>query len=432
MPVALASTRVVKPPRRLRGDLRVPGDKSITHRALLLGAMATGTSRFAGPGIGADTRASAAVIRALGVGLELSAAQLLVHGRGLEALHEPAEPLDCGNSGTTMRLGAGLLAGRPFRSVLTGDASLRKRPMDRVVAPLRALGADIRARAGDTRPPIEIGPSSLRGTTYELPVASAQVKSALMLAGLQARGATTIRQPAFSRDHTERMLVGMGATIESQGLDLAVHPSIELDPLEMTVPGDFSSAAFWIVAAVLHPDAEIVIRNVGLNPTRTGLLDVLAAMGAEIHVENAVSEPEPIGDITARSSSLSCTEVGGDLIPRLIDEVPLVALLGSHAAGTTHITDARELAVKESDRLGSTASGLGALGADVEPTPDGFWIAGSEATVGGAADAAGDHRIAMLLAVAGLTGASPVSIHGAQAVDVSYPSFWDDLEAISE
>ena len=410
----------------------MPGDKSITHRALLLGAIADGGSRFAGPGIGADTRASAALIRALGVRHELSAAELVVHGRGVEALHGPADPLDCGNSGTTVRLGAGLLAGRPFHSVLTGDASLRKRPMDRVVAPLRAMGADIRARAGDTRPPIEIGPSSLRGAAFDLPVASAQVKSALMLAGLQARGATTIRQPACSRDHTERMLAGMGAAIESRGLDLTVHPANGLDPLEMTIPGDFSSAAFWITAAVLHPDAEIVIRNVGLNPTRTGLLDVLAAMGARIEIEITATEPEPIGDITARSSSLSGTEVGGDLIARLIDEVPLVALLGSRAAGATHVTDAQELALKESDRIASTASGLGALGAEVESTPDGFWIAGPFGTDGGAADAAGDHRIAMLLAVAGLTGAAPVSVHGAQAADVSYPSFWDDLEAISE
>ena len=428
---ALASTRVVRPAARLRGELRVPGDKSITHRALLLGAIGRGESRFHNPGIAADTRATAGAVEALGVGYELSAGTLVVRGVGLTGLREPEDVLDCRNSGTTMRLTTGLLAGRPFHSFLTGDASLRRRPMDRIVRPLRAMGADIWGRAGGTRAPIGIGPARLHGIAYEQPVASAQVKSSLLLAALQADGPTAIHQPAVSRDHTERMLVGQGACIRQEGLTVICEPGAELGPLDMTIPGDISSAAFWMVAAALHPDAELIIRDVGLNPTRTGIIDVMRQMQADVQVEVERTEPEPIGTVTVRSSDLRAVSLGGDLVPRLIDEVPLVALLATKARGTTSVADARELAVKESDRLATTASVVGALGGEIEATDDGFWVAGGEGTVGGETDTAGDHRIAMLLAVAGLTGSGPVTIHGAQAADVSYPSFWDDLEAIS-
>jgi 3-phosphoshikimate 1-carboxyvinyltransferase len=421
---------VVHPAARLRGELRVPGDKSITHRALLLGAIGRGSSRFAGPGIGADTRATAAVIEALGVEHRLSPAALVVQGGGLTGLREPADVLDCRNSGTTIRLATGLLAGRPFHSFLTGDASLRRRPMDRIVEPLRAMGAELHARAGGTRAPIAIAPARLHGLDFRQPVASAQVKSALLLAAIQADSPTTIRQPAVSRDHTERMLAAQGASIRQASLAVVCEPSPELGPLDMAIPGDISSAAFWMVAAALHPDAELVIRDVGLNPTRTGIIDVLQRMNADLKVELERSEPEPIGTVTARSSELRAVTVEGELIPRLIDEVPLVALLATQAQGTTRITDAQELAVKESDRLASTASAVGALGGEIEATEDGFWVAGGGLS-GGEADSAGDHRIAMLLAIAGLTGTGPATIYGAQAVDVSYPSFWDDLEAVA-
>ncbi|MBM4436401.1 MAG: 3-phosphoshikimate 1-carboxyvinyltransferase [Actinobacteria bacterium] len=427
----LSSTRVVAPAARLRGELRVPGDKSITHRALLLGAMARGTSRFGRPGIGADTRATAAVIEAVGVPFELSGAELVVHGPGLEAWREPDDVLNCMNSGTTMRLCAGVLAARPFHCVLTGDASLRRRPMDRVVQPLRTLGADIRARANGRLAPLALAPAALHGAAMDVEVASAQVKSAILLAAVQASGPTEVRQPAASRDHTERMLRGQGAHLVTSATAVRIEPCPRLGPLEMDIPGDISSAAFWITAAALHPDAEVVVRGVGLNPTRTGLLDVLRAMGARVDVQVERQTPEPMGTVTVRSSNLRATTIGGEVIPRLIDEVPLVALLATKAAGTTRVTDAQELAVKESDRLTVTAAILGALGGEVEATPDGFQIAGGAGTGAGEVDAAGDHRMAMLAAVAGVSGAGQVTIRGAQAVDVSYPTFWDDLAALA-
>ncbi len=428
---AFTTTRVVRPARRLRGELRVPGDKSITHRAVLLGAIGCGDSRFRAPGVGADTRASLSLVRELGVGWQLSANELVVGGRGLAGLSAPADPLDCGNSGTTMRLAAGLLAGQPFRSTLTGDASLRSRPMDRVIAPLRAMGADVQGECNDTRAPLRFGPAALRGIAYELPVASAQVKSALLLAAIQSEGATLIRQPAPSRDHTERMLRRQGARLDLDGLDIHCEAGGGLAPLDLVIPGDLSSAAYWLAAAALHPDAEVVVRGVGLNPTRSGILDVLRRMGADLSIEVECEEPEPSGTLRVRSSNLRADRVDGAMIPRLIDEAPLVALLGTHAQGTTRIADAAELAVKESNRIAVTAAVLSTLGAEIEACPDGLVVAGAGGTHAGEVDAAGDHRTAMLLAVAGLTGEGPVTIHGADAVEVSYPSFWDDLETLS-
>lgn len=430
-PGVLAGTRVVEPAARLRGELRVPGDKSITHRALLLGAIGRGASRFRRPGIGADTLASAELIAALGVTARFEDGGLVVAGNGIETLREPADVLDCRNSGTTLRLASGLLAGRPFHSVLTGDDSLRQRPMDRVVQPLRAMGASITGRANGTLAPLALAPASLHGASYDQPVASAQVKSALLLAAVQATHRTTIRQPSASRDHTERMLRAQGARVEIEDLVVSCEPSPDFGPLDMDIPGDISSAAVWMVAAALHHDAELTIRDVGLNPTRTGMVDVLRAMGADLEVVVEREEPEPIGTVTVRSSSLNAVTVDGDLIPRLIDEAPLVALLGARASGTTRIADAQELAVKESNRLRVTEAILSTLGAEIEANDDGFWIAGGDGTAAGTADTAGDHRMAMLMAVAGVTGRGPVTIHGAQAVDVSYPSFWDDLAAIA-
>ena len=427
-----ARTRVVQPARRLRGELRVPGDKSITHRAFLLGAIGEGDSRFRRPGLGADTQATAGVISALGVDHYLGDRELVVRGRGFAGLREPDDVLQCGNSGTTVRLLSGILAGRSFHSFVTGDDSLRRRPMGRVVDPLRTMGARIRARANGTLAPMAFAPASLRGACLTSPVASAQVKSAVVLAALQAEGPTSIRQPAPSRDHTERMLRGQGAAIASDGATVTCTPGRPLAPLDMDIPGDFSSAAFWIVAAVVHRDAEVTIRNVGLNPTRTGLLDVLRAMGADVAVEIERREPEPTGTIVARSSSLRGTEVSGDLVPRLIDEAPLFALLAVHAEGASRLRDAAELAAKESNRLRTTAAALAALGAEVDDHPDGFAAAGGERIGGGRPDAAGDHRIAMLAAAAALAGDGPVTIDGAASAAVSYPTFWDDLGSLCE
>ena len=424
--------RVIEPARRLRGELTVPGDKSITHRGLLLGAQATGRSRLRSPGLGADTRASAALVEVLGAKVEVDRDELLVDGCGLHGLQEPADVLDCGNSGTTMRLASGLLAGRPLHAVLTGDASLRARPMDRIVRPLRVLGARIDGRVDGAYAPLAIAPSALRAAELDVSVASAQVKSAVILAALRADGPTVLRQPAASRDHTERILRAQGADVRAVGGQVRCEPADDLQAIDLDVPGDLSSAAFWITAAVLHPDAEIAIRGVGLNPLRTGILDALQEMGAQIDIEIDTVDPEPSGTVTARSSSLRAITAGGDLIPRLIDEAPLLALLATRARGESRISDAAELRVKESDRLHTTERALSALGLEVDAEADGFTVAGGAHATGGAVDAAGDHRIAMLAAVAAVSGTGPVTIHGAAAADVSYPGFWDDLARISE
>ena len=427
-----ARTRVVQPARRLRGELRVPGDKSITHRAYLLGAIGDGDSRFRRPGLGADTNATAGVVAALGVAHAVHGDELVVRGRGFSGLREPSDVLWGGNSGTTVRLVGGILAGRPFHSFITGDDSLRDRPMGRVVEPLRAMGAHICARADGTRAPMAFAPANLHGACLRSPVASAQVKSAVLLAALQAEGPTSLEQPAPSRDHTERLLRGQGAAVRSHDATVSCAPNGPLAPLDLDIPGDFSSAAVWIAAAVVHPDAQVVIRDVGLNPLRTGLLDVLRAMGADLSVEVERREPEPVGTVVARSSSLRAADAGGDLIPRLIDEAPLVALLAAHADGESRLSDAAELAAKESNRLRTTSAALAALGVEVDEQPDGFVTAGGQRAGGGRVDAAGDHRIAMLAAAAALSGNGPVTIDGAAIAAVSYPGFWDDLAALSE
>jgi len=427
-----ARTRVVHPARRLRGELRVPGDKSITHRAYLLGAIGQGDSRFRRPGIGADTQATAGVVAALGVPHGVHGDELVVRGRGFSGLREPADVLWCGNSGTTLRLVSGILAGRSFRSFVSGDDSLRRRPMRRVIEPLRALGAHIHARADDTRAPMAFAPANLGGARLQSPVASAQVKSAVLLAAQQAAGPTSLEQPAPSRDHTERMLRAQGADVTSDGAAVRCVPNGPLAPLDLDIPGDFSAAAFWIAAAVAHPDAAITIRDVGLNPLRTGLLDVLRAMRADVTVEIERREPEPVGTVVARSSSLRPADAGGDLIPRLIDEAPLVALLAAHTDGESRLRDAAELAAKESNRLRTTAAALAALGVEVDEQPDGFVTPGGQRVGAGRVDAAGDHRIAMLAAAAALTGDGPVTIDDADSAAVSYPGFWDDLAALSE
>lgn len=427
----IADRMTVSRPLRLRGTVEVPGDKSITHRALLFNSIAGGDATIEGFLDAADTRSTLEAMRALGVDIEEpSSDRLVVHGRGRAGLREATDVLDCGNSGTTIRLLSGLLAGVPSLSVLSGDASLRRRPMGRIVEPLRALGARITARADGTLPPIVIEGGPLAGgQRIETPVASAQVKSALLLAGLAADGPTTVVEPSRSRDHTERMLGAMGAGVAVEGTAVTLtRPAGDLEAVDVRVPGDVSTAAGWIVAATLHPDADLLLTGVGLNPTRAGVVEVLRAMGADIEeLEPRSVGGEPVADLRVRSATLHSVRIDGDVVPRAIDELPLLALAGALATGETVIADAAELRVKESDRVATTAAMLRALGADVEERPDGLAVAGGARLRGAPVEAAGDHRLAMLGAVAGLLADGETAVAGAGAVAVSYPRFWTDL-----
>lgn len=421
----------VSRPSRLRGRVQVPGDKSITHRALLFNAIAVGDAAVSGFLDAADTRDTLEAVRALGVDVdEVGEGKLVVHGRGRAGLTEAADVLDCGNSGTTIRLLSGLLAGFPFLSVLSGDGSLRRRPMGRIVTPLRALGAQITARADATLPPLVVEGGPLAGGQHiETPVASAQVKSAVLLAGLAADGPTKVTEPAHSRDHTERMLGAMGADVTIEGMSVTLSPPEgDLAAIDVHVPGDISTAAAWIVAATLHPDADLVLERVGVSRSRAGILDVLRAMGADIEMENPrVVGGEPVADLRVRSAALRGVRIDGAIVPRAIDELPLLALAGALAEGDTVIADAAELRVKESDRVATTAATLRALGAEVEEHPDGLAVAGGAQLRGAGVEAAGDHRLAMLGAVAGLLADGETTVTGAGAVSVSYPDFWSDL-----
>lgn len=450
---ARGATRIVRPAESLHGTVGVPGDKSITHRSVMLNAIAAGTATVRGAGLGADCLSTAACMRALGATVQRrwsdgvltdnlrrnpetgqddrADAVLVVHGLGLSGLHEPADVLDAGNSGTTSRLLTGILAGQSFYSVLTGDASLRTRPMGRIVQPLRQLGARVAARKGDTLLPLTVMPGSLRGAELTMNVASAQLKSCLLLAGLYAEGETVIHQPELSRDHTERMLRAQGAAIQEDGLVLRIQGRPSLRAVDVLVPGDISSAAFWLVAACIHPRARITVTNVGLNPSRTGIIDVLREMGATITITNErEAGGEPVGDVTAESSALHGVHIGGATIPRLIDEVPVLAVAAAVASGTTRITDAAELRVKESDRLAAVATELTRLGCRLEEHRDGLTIQGGQLH-GGEVESYADHRMAMSLAVAALAASGPVMINGGECVDISYPTFWPDLERLA-
>ncbi|MBN1483701.1 MAG: 3-phosphoshikimate 1-carboxyvinyltransferase [Chloroflexia bacterium] len=407
----------------LRGRVRVPGDKSISHRALLLGALADGPVRVEGFLPGGDCRATLDCLRALGVQIEQhDETTLTVGGAGLRGLWAPAGPLDCGRSGTTMRLLAGILAGQAFDSVLDGDAQLLRRPMERVAAPLRRMGAQVETKDGHG--PLHIQGRPLRGLEYSLPVASAQVKSALLLAGLYADGATTVHQPGPARDHTERLLIAMGAQVQIDGLSVTLQPPPQLRARTIHVPGDLSSAAFLIVAALLRPGSEITIERVGVNPTRTGLLDVLSQMGADVVVQNVYRlGEEPAVDLRVRASALRGVEVGGETVVRMIDEFPVLAVAATQARGRTVVRDAAELRVKESDRIAVTAGELAKLGARIETRADGFVVHGPTPLRGGVVDGRGDHRIAMALAVAGLLAEREVVVKGMERVKDSFPGF---------
>jgi 3-phosphoshikimate 1-carboxyvinyltransferase len=426
--------RTVRAARRLRGTIEPPGDKSISHRAAILNAIAQGEAAVDNFQTGADCLATIRCLRALGIRIESPApGALRVQGAGRSGLREASAILNAANSGTTLRLLAGLLAAQPFFSVLTGDASLRSRPMGRIVEPLRAMGARIQGRAGGTRPPLAIEGGRLRGVRHRLPVASAQVKSALTLAGLYAEGETVLEEPAPSRDHTERMLRAMGAAIVVGEGGLRVSPLTgDLAPLSLRVPGDISAAAFWMVAAAAHPDAELRLTGVGVNPSRSGIVDALRAMGARIAVEEEQTWGcEPVADIVVHSSHLRGTVIEGTLIPRLIDEVPALAVAACLAEGETVVRDAGELRVKESDRIRATAGELRRLGARIQELPDGMVIHGVGSLRGAACGSHGDHRLAMALAVAGLLAAGETTVRSAEAVAISYSSFWNDLDRVA-
>ncbi|NLW07893.1 MAG: 3-phosphoshikimate 1-carboxyvinyltransferase [Clostridia bacterium] len=423
---------VVQPSRSLQGELRPPGDKSISHRAAIIAALAEGTSTINGFLEGADCLSTLACLRSLGVKIRApEAGQLEVAGQGLFSLQEPETVLDAGNSGTTMRLLLGVLAGQKFYSVLSGDASLRRRPMGRVSNPLKAMGARIWGRRGGELAPLSILGSKLQAINYSLPVASAQVKSALLLAGLYAAGETVLREPWQSRDHSERMLRAAGAAIQVEGQVTRLRGGKPLKPLNVVIPGDMSAAAFFIVAAVILPCAELIVRQVNLNPTRTGILEVLRAMGALIEViSRGKNGMEPVGDIRVCASKLRGVEIGGSIIPRLIDEVPVLAVAAALAEGETVIRDAAELKVKESDRISMVARELAKMGAQIKPAPDGLLINGSTLR-GAVVDSHGDHRLAMALAVAGLAAVEGETvIRGAECLAVSYPNFINDLRSM--
>lgn len=415
---------------RLRGTVKVPGDKSISHRALLLGALAQGETTIEGFLPAQDCWSTVGCLEALGVEIiRKSGTCLVVRGAGRYGLREPESVLEAGNSGTTMRLLLGVLAGQPFYAVINGDASLRRRPMDRVVEPLTRMGARIWGRSGGRFAPLSIqGTADLRPLSYRLPVASAQVKSALLLAGLQAEGITSIVEPAPTRDHTERMLRDFGVEVRTEPGYIEVMGPCSLRGTAIDVPGDFSAAAFFLVAALIVPGSEVLLLDVGVNPTRTGLLEVLKDMGADIQVGPVrYRGSEPAADLLVRHSPLRSSEVGGDLIPRLIDEVPILAVAATQAEGTTIIRDAAELTVKESNRLKAMAEELTRLGARAEATEDKLVIEGPARLRGARCQSHGDHRVAMALAVAGLVAEGSTTIEGAECIAISFPDFLDKL-----
>ena len=418
----------------VKGSISIPGDKSISHRALMLGAIAQGETTIEGLLLGEDPRSTAACFRAMGAEIsQLNSQQITVKGVGLGNLQEPEDVLDAGNSGTTIRLMLGLLASHPDRLfTVTGDSSLRSRPMSRVIKPLSQMGASIWGRK-DNFAPLAVKGRQLKPTHYQSPIASAQVKSCILLAGLMVDGKTTVTEPALSRDHSERMLQAFGATLEidrdTHSVTLTGQPTLQGQ--KVVVPGDISSAAFWLVAGAIVPGSDLLITNVGVNPTRTGVLEALAMMEADVRRENErVIAGEPVADLRVKHSQLQAAEIKGDLIPRLIDEIPILAVAAAFAKGKTVIKDAAELRVKESDRLAVMATELGKMGANITELTDGLEITGGNQLQGAEVDSFTDHRIAMSLAIAALNAVGRTTIHRAEAASISYPNFVSTLSEV--
>ena len=422
----------ITPGRPLKGTIAVPGDKSVTHRAIILTALAEGLSQVTDYCRGEDCLNTMRAFQSLGVRIEETPERLTVHGKGMWGLTEPFGPIDCGNSGTGIRLMAGLLAGQDFFTVLTGDESIRRRPMGRVVKPLRAMGATIAGRKGGELAPLAITGTRLKGMSYESPVASAQIKSSLLFASLYADGLTTISEPRLSRDHTERMFAYFGIPFHRDGCTVRIEgrPSIRWSGKTVVVPGDLSAAAFFIVGASIVPDSDVTVLSVGMNPTRTGLLDILRQMGAHIEVLNPREEAgEPVADLRVRSMPLRGVQIGPEQIPQMIDEFPILCVAAAVADGETVITGAEELRVKESDRIATMAAELRAMGARIEERPDGMVIQGlgrkgaNGALTGATCASHGDHRVAMSVAIGALTAAQPTQIQDTACIETSFPNF---------
>lgn len=430
--------------KSLKGEITPPPDKSISHRAVMFASIAEGKSTIKNFLRAEDPISTVNAFKRLGIKIEDGSrlkgqwsGEIIIHGKGLYGLKEPLDVIDCGNSGTTARLISGILAGNPFFSVLTGDDSLKQRPMARVINPLKEMGADISARNGDKYLPMAIKGKVLKAINYNMPVASAQVKSCLILAGLYADGTTIITEPQKSRDHTERMLKAMGAELEVEGLTIKVKGEGSrvkgLQPIDITVPSDFSSAAFFIAGALIVPDSEILIRSVCVNPTRTGLLDVIKNMAGDVRIENMRDiSGEPVADIYCKSAgSLKAVKIGADIMPSLIDEFPILCVLATQADGVTEIRGAEELRVKESDRIKAMATELRKMGVELEEFPDGIAIKGKSSLRGATVESYHDHRIAMSLAIAALTAEGTTTINNPSCVDISFPGFFEELKRIT-
>jgi 3-phosphoshikimate 1-carboxyvinyltransferase len=422
----------IQPAASVRGEIAVPGDKSISHRSIMLGAIANGITTVRGFLRGEDNLSTMHAFRAMGVEIDDDGETIRIAGRGLHGLKEPGDVLDCGNSGTTIRLITGLLSGQSFFSVVTGDQYLRKRPMKRVVEPLSRMGARIAGRSGGTLAPLAINGGSLKGIDYQSPVSSAQIKSSLMLAGLYADGETTVSEPSLSRDHSERMFKLFGASLVRNDNGVTVRGGAELTAQEVTVPGDISSAAFFIVAALITPHSELLIKNVGVNPSRTGVIDILQAMGGDIQLlDKRDVSGEPVADILVRSSRLKGIAIAGGVVPRAIDEFPAVCIAAARAEGVTTVRDAGELRVKETDRITAMADNLRKLGVTVTECQDGMDITGSDRLLGGTVDSSGDHRIAMSMSVAALVASSAITVTDIACVATSFPNFFPLLEKVA-
>ena len=422
----------IKKQTNLRGTLTVPGDKSISHRAVMFGSLAKGTTRISHFLEGADCLSTITCFRKMGIDIERNASEIMVHGNGLHGLSAPDSILDVGNSGTTTRLISGILAGQNFISELDGDDSIRTRPMKRIMTPLTSMGADIVSKQDNGCVPLVIHGKTLHGIHYDSPVASAQVKSCVLLAGMYADGITSVTEPFLSRNHTEIMLNYFGAKVTSEGTTASIVPEPTLNGREIQVPGDISSAAYFIAAGLLTPGSEILLKNVGINPTRAGILKVCMDMGADITLFNESTEGEPTADLLIRTSSLKGTTIEGGIIPTLIDEIPMIAVMAAFADGTTVIRDARELKVKESDRITVMVDNLKRMGADIEGTEDGMIIHGGRPLHGATIDSHLDHRVAMSFAVAGTICDGTVDILNGDCVKISYPEFYNDLYSLSK
>ena len=422
----------IKPASSVRGEIIVPGDKSISHRSIMLGAIANGITTVRGFLRGEDNLSTMHAFRAMGVEIDDDGETVKITGRGLYGLKEPGDVLDCGNSGTTIRLITGLLSGQSFFSVVTGDQYLRKRPMKRVVEPLTLMGARISGRKGGTLAPLAIDGGSLQGIAYQSPVSSAQIKSSIMLAGLYAAGETSVSEPSLSRDHSERMFQLFGASLVRGDKAVTVRGGVELKGQEVIVPGDISSAAFFMVAALITPHSELLIKNVGVNPSRTGIIDILQSMGGDIQLlDQREVSGEPVADILVRSSRLKGISISGAVVPRAIDEFPAICVAAAVAEGVTVVRDARELRVKETDRITAMADNLRKLGITVTESEDGMDITGSEQLLGGTVDSCGDHRIAMSMSVAALVASSAITVTDIACVATSFPTFFPLLENVA-